>query len=125
MAFKILTGSCEYYYDTLLTGGPVNIYSYDAKGNVSDIINGDTGVIAAHYEYSPFGETVVQAGDAQVVPAQRRIDLGWAHQRSVVNKSINSGTTNTHRIDLPLKIHSCDIISPMFCLTSLKIAAEL
>jgi RHS repeat-associated protein len=67
MAFKILTGSCEYYYDTLLTGGPVNIYSYDAKGNVSDIINGDTGVIAAHYEYSPFGETVVQAGDAQVL----------------------------------------------------------
>jgi len=42
-------------------------YAYDANGNVSDVINGDTGAIAAHYEYSPFGETVVQAGDAQVL----------------------------------------------------------
>jgi RHS repeat-associated protein len=42
-------------------------YAYDANGNVADVINGDTGAIAAHYEYSPFGETVVQAGDAQVL----------------------------------------------------------
>lgn len=42
-------------------------YAYDANGNVSDVINVDSGAIAAHYEYSPFGETVVQAGDAQVL----------------------------------------------------------
>jgi RHS repeat-associated protein len=42
-------------------------YAFDANGNVSDVINADSGAIAAHYEYSPFGETVVQAGDEQVL----------------------------------------------------------
>lgn len=42
-------------------------YAYDANGNVSELVDGDSGAIAAHYEYSPFGETVVQAGDEQVL----------------------------------------------------------
>jgi RHS repeat-associated protein len=44
-----------------------NYYAYDANGNVSDVINGDSGAIYVHYKYSPFGETVVQAGDAQIL----------------------------------------------------------
>ena len=36
-------------------------YSYDANGNVSELIS-TNGAIAAHYEYSPFGETVVATG---------------------------------------------------------------
>ena len=39
--------------------------------------------------------------------------------------SINLGTTNPQRIDVALKWQSCDVISPMHCLTSLKIVAEL
>ena len=44
---------------------------------------------------------------------------------AVENMSINLGTTNAQRIDLALKIWSCGVISPMHCLTSLKIVAEL
>ena len=47
-------------------------------------------------------------------------------QPSVVNKSLtNLGITNTHRIDLAIRNWSCDVICPMYCLTSLKIVAEL
>ena len=49
----------------------------------------------------------------------------WALQPSVVNTSINLVTTNTYRIDLALKVRSCDVISPMHCLTSPKIVVEL
>ena len=45
----------------------------------------------------------------------------WTLQPSALNMSIKLGTTNTHRIDLALKMRSCDII----CLTSSSILAEL
>jgi RHS repeat-associated protein len=54
----------------VFSGDPTPVegfYAYDANGNVSDIVNCDSGAIDAHYEYSPFGEVVVQAGDAQVL----------------------------------------------------------
>jgi len=35
--------------------------AYDANGNVSEYLAGD-GSIAGHYEYSPFGETIVASG---------------------------------------------------------------
>jgi RHS repeat-associated protein len=35
---------------------------YDANGNVSGLINRGTGVLAAAYEYSPFGETLRSTG---------------------------------------------------------------
>ncbi len=35
---------------------------YDANGNVTDYVDG-SGEIRAHYEYSPFGETIAQSGD--------------------------------------------------------------
>ena len=44
---------------------------------------------------------------------------------SLVNKSFNLPTTNAERIDLTLNVRSCDIISPMLCLTSLYMLAEL
>ena len=37
------------------------IFSYDGNGNVSELTF-TNGAIAAHYEYSPFGETVVATG---------------------------------------------------------------
>ena len=51
------------------------------------------------------------------------IEIGWALQASLVNKSINLGTTNAQRIDLALKVRSRGVISPMHSLTSLKILA--
>lgn len=36
-------------------------YTYDANGNVSELIDG-SGIIAAHYEYDPFGNAVVATG---------------------------------------------------------------
>ena len=35
---------------------------YDANGNITDYI-GESGLTAAHYEYSPFGEIVVKSGN--------------------------------------------------------------
>jgi hypothetical protein len=42
-------------------------YPHDANGNVSDVISEDTEAMYAHSEYILFGETVVQAGDAQAI----------------------------------------------------------
>ena len=53
------------------------------------------------------------------------IEYDWALQPAEVNKSINLGTINPQRIDLALKRQSCDVISPMHCLTCLKKVAEL
>ena len=38
------------------------VYSYDANGNVSDLVDSQSGSIVAHYEFSPFGETIVATG---------------------------------------------------------------
>jgi RHS repeat-associated protein len=38
-------------------------YTYDGNGNVSELINCAGGKIDAHYEYSPFGETIVATGE--------------------------------------------------------------
>jgi RHS repeat-associated protein len=42
-------------------GAAVYHYTYDANGNVSEVLN-NTGSVAAHYEYSPFGGVVVASG---------------------------------------------------------------
>ena len=39
------------------------VYTYDGNGNVSELINTLDGTIAAHYEYSPFGEVLVATGE--------------------------------------------------------------
>ena len=42
-------------------GGAVYHYTYDANGNISEVLN-NTGGIAAHYEYDAFGNTVASSG---------------------------------------------------------------
>jgi RHS repeat-associated protein len=42
-------------------GGSVYHYTYDANGNVSEVLD-STGAIAAHYEYDAFGNTVTFSG---------------------------------------------------------------
>ncbi|MFC1461218.1 RHS repeat domain-containing protein [Verrucomicrobiota bacterium] len=37
-------------------------YTFDANGNVSELLDADTGSVFAHYEYNPFGETIVATG---------------------------------------------------------------
>jgi RHS repeat-associated protein len=41
-----------------------NVYNsaFDGNGNITEYISAD-GTLVAHYEYSPFGETVIQSGD--------------------------------------------------------------
>ena len=43
------------------TNGP-HIALYDSNGNVSDYVSA-TGSLSAHYEYSPFGESIVSFGE--------------------------------------------------------------
>ena len=43
-------------------GGQIYIPFYDNNGNISEYVD-TLGNIRAHYEYSPFGETVAQTGD--------------------------------------------------------------
>ncbi len=42
--------------------GGIALPCYDANGNITEYLS-DSGTIAAHYEYSPFGEIVVQSGE--------------------------------------------------------------
>ena len=42
-------------------GSTVYLPCYDANGNVMEYVSTD-GTLVAHYEYSPFGETVIQSG---------------------------------------------------------------
>jgi RHS repeat-associated protein len=42
-------------------GSAVYHYTYDANGNVSEVL-GDSGSVAAHYEYTPFGDAFVASG---------------------------------------------------------------
>ena len=42
--------------------GGIALPCYDANGNVTEYVSSN-GTIAAHYEYSPFGEIIVQSGD--------------------------------------------------------------
>ncbi len=37
-------------------------FTYDANGNVSEYVS-INGSIVAHYDYSPFGETLIESGD--------------------------------------------------------------
>jgi RHS repeat-associated protein len=49
---------------TVRSGDPEPVegfYAYDANGNVTDLVGMD-GAIAAHYEYDPYGNTVVKTG---------------------------------------------------------------
>ena len=38
------------------------LYLYDANGNVGQLVNAADGALAAHYEYDPFGNTIVANG---------------------------------------------------------------
>lgn len=39
------------------------LYTHDANGNVTDLVD-TNGAVVAHYEYSPFGETIAATGPA-------------------------------------------------------------
>ena len=42
--------------------GETYLPTYDANGNISEYVSAADGSIAAHYDYSPFGETLVASG---------------------------------------------------------------
>ena len=46
----------------VIRDGETYIPTYDANGNISEYIDSSDGSIAAHYDYSPFGETLVASG---------------------------------------------------------------
>ena len=50
--------------------------AFDANGNVTEY-NSANGTISAHYEYSPFGETVVQSGDLAASFSHRFSTKPW------------------------------------------------
>ena len=51
-------------------GSSVYHYTYDANGNVSEVLNSSSG-IAAHYEYDAFGNTVASSGTYATTNAYR------------------------------------------------------
>ncbi len=44
-------------------GETISYYTHDGNKNVSEVITND-GTVAAHYEYAPFGATILQRGDS-------------------------------------------------------------
>ena len=53
--------------------------AWDANGNVCDYSSSD-GTIVAHYEYSPFGETVIQSGSMADAFAFRFSTKYWENE---------------------------------------------
>lgn len=53
--------------------------AFDGNGNVCEYSSTD-GTLAAHYEYSPFGETVIQSGDTADSFAFRFSTKYWEHK---------------------------------------------
>ena len=50
--------------------------TYDANGNVSEYVSTD-GSIVAHYDYSPFGETLIESGDLASIFTHRFSTKPW------------------------------------------------
>ena len=46
----------------MVADGTAYLYTHDANKNVSELVNARTGEIAAHYDYSAFGKTLIAAG---------------------------------------------------------------
>ena len=46
------------------TGTETRLYTYEANGNVGQLVDGTTGAVVAHYEYDPFGTTLTASGTA-------------------------------------------------------------
>ena len=46
------------------TGTKTRLYTYEANGNVGQLVDGTTGAVVAHYEYDPFGTTLTASGTA-------------------------------------------------------------
>ena len=46
------------------TGTATWLYTYEANGNVGQLVDGTTGAVVAHYEYDPFGTTLTASGTA-------------------------------------------------------------
>ena len=44
------------------TGTETRLYTYEANGNVGQLVDGTTGAVVAHYEYDPFGTTLTASG---------------------------------------------------------------
>ena len=45
-------------------GTETRLYTYEANGNVGQLVDGTTGAVVAHYEYDPFGTTLTASGTA-------------------------------------------------------------
>ena len=46
------------------TGTETRLYTYEANGNVGQLVDGTTGAVVAHYAYDPFGTTLTASGTA-------------------------------------------------------------
>ncbi|MCD4780544.1 MAG: RHS repeat-associated core domain-containing protein [Candidatus Omnitrophica bacterium] len=46
----------------MVSGTDSYTYLYDGNGNVGQMLNSSTGAIEAHYEYDPYGNSVLESG---------------------------------------------------------------
>ena len=60
-------------------GSTAYLPCYDGNGNVMEYLSTD-GTLAAHYEYSPFGETVIQSGEMADAFAFRFSTKYWENE---------------------------------------------
>lgn len=42
------------------------LYLYDGNGNVTGLVDADTGELVKEYEYAPFGELLIESGDSTI-----------------------------------------------------------
>ena len=59
----VLRSDCVATNSSLVTrSSSLYLPTYDANGNVSEYVT-TNGEVVAHYDYSPFGETLIESGD--------------------------------------------------------------
>jgi RHS repeat-associated protein len=51
--------------------GSASLFSYDGNGNVSELMDGSSGAVGAHYEYDAFGNAILATGTAAAENAYR------------------------------------------------------
>ena len=62
--------------------GDTYIPTYDANGNISEYVSAD-GSVAAHYDYSPFGETLVASGQQATSFTHRFSTKSWCGESAL------------------------------------------
>ena len=77
--------------------GETYLPTYDANGNVSEYVSAADGTVAAHYDYSPFGETLVASGPQAASFTHRFSTKPWCSETKLLEYQCRKYNPNLGR----------------------------